>query len=145
MYFDVGWLVYVNWWIKLFLFFSSPEHEVLGVSYCDRLPSGVRMYVRSQFQTSSPKPLGQFQPNWRFSIPRSGEKSLLKQFWSVTKMAATPIYGKNLKKSSCQIPLVRYQNNFTCMFLEGQYLKFDKKKNMAARGSWTLYEFAFAL
>ena len=39
-------------------------------------------------------------------------------------MAATPIYGKNIKKSSCQKPLVRFQNNFTFLFLESQYSKF---------------------
>ena len=52
------------------IFFSTPEHEVLRVSYCDRFSSVVRRpfvcpSVRSQFQTSSPpKPLGQFQPNF---------------------------------------------------------------------------------
>ena len=42
----------------------------------------------------------------------------------MTKMAAMTIYGKKLKKSSCQKPLVRFQNNFTGMFHEGPPLKF---------------------
>jgi hypothetical protein len=39
----------------------------------------------------------------------------------MTKMAAMTIYGKNLKKSSCQKPLVGFSKNFTGMFLKGSH------------------------
>ena len=43
--------------------------------------------------------MGYFQPNFNWSIHRSGEKKFVKKISDHgTKMAATPIYGKNLKK-----------------------------------------------
>ena len=44
-------------------FFSSPEHNLLRVSYCDRLLSGVRPCVRERLlkKSSSLKPADKFQ------------------------------------------------------------------------------------
>jgi hypothetical protein len=42
-------------------------------------------------------------------------------------MAAMPIFGKNLKKSSCQKPQVRFLNNFRGIFFEGPFLKIVQK------------------
>ena len=54
--------------------------------------------VRSQFQTSSPlKPLGQSKPNFMWSLPGKGAKFYINGPGHITKMAARPIYGKNLK------------------------------------------------
>ena len=57
---------------------SSPEHKVLGVSYCDRPLSVVRRRASSvNFFTSPPlKPLIGFLPNFTEMIPR----------WSSTKV-----------------------------------------------------------
>ena len=44
-----------------------------------------------------------------------GKESSLKRSWSLTKMAAMPINGKNLKKSSSQEPKVRWPWNLVCI------------------------------
>ena len=53
--------------------------------------------VRSQFQTSSPpKPLGLSKPNFMWK-GEGGTKVYMNGIGHMTKMAAMPIYGKNLK------------------------------------------------
>ena len=68
--------------------------------------SGVRR--PSQFQTSSPlKPLGQFAIKAKFYMEppwEGGTKVYINGPGHMTKMAAMPIYGKNLKKSSSPEP-----------------------------------------
>ena len=83
---------------SLFAIFSSPElsgsQGELIVYPC----SG----VRPQFQTSPLKPLGQSKPNsWE-----GGTKVYINGSGHMTKMATTPIYGKNLKKASSPEPEV---------------------------------------
>ena len=53
---------------------------------------------RSQFQTSSPlKPLGQSKPNYMWSnLDKGGTKVYINDQGHMTKMAAMPIYNKNL-------------------------------------------------
>ena len=62
-----------------------------------RLPS-----VCSQFQTSSPlKPICQSKPNFMWNFLWEGVTKVDKNGpGHMTKMAARPIYGKNLTKSS---------------------------------------------
>ena len=61
--------------------------------------------VRSHFQTSPLKPLGQSKPNFYVEPPwEGGTKVCINGPGHMTKMAATPIYGKNLKKSSSPEP-----------------------------------------
>ena len=65
--------------------------------------------VRSQFQTSSStsskKTLGQSKPNFYVEPPwEGGTKGDIKSP-GLAKMAAMPIYGKNLKKSSSPEPV----------------------------------------
>ena len=61
--------------IIIFFVFSSPEHKVLKVSYCDHPVSGVRrqssVVRRQQFiqSTSPPKLLDQFQNNFTQMFP----------------------------------------------------------------------------
>ena len=51
------------------------------------------------FQTSSPKPLGQSKPNFIWSLlGKGGKKVYMDGPGHMTKIAATPIYGKNLQK-----------------------------------------------
>ena len=66
-------------WKAFMFFFSSPEHKVLRVSYCDRSLSVVRRAWSVNFftWTSSPlKPLIGFWPNFTGMIPG----------WSPTKV-----------------------------------------------------------
>ena len=62
--------------------------------------SGVRCgrRRRQQFQTSSPlKPLSQSKPNFMWSLLGKGERNVyINGPGDMTKMAAMPIYGKNL-------------------------------------------------
>ena len=63
-------------------------------------PASVRHpSVRSHFQTSSPlKPLDQSKPNFMWSLLwEGGTKVSINGPGHMTKMAAMPIYGKNLK------------------------------------------------
>ena len=55
------------------------------------LPKGY-IHVYDHHLQRSLKPLGQSKPNFVWSINGPGH---------MTKMAATPIYGKNLQKSNC--------------------------------------------
>ena len=61
----------INFWLPIF---SSPEpkahSEFLGYPW-----SGVR---RSQFQTSSPKPLAQSKPNFMWSLLGKGERKFVR-------------------------------------------------------------------
>ena len=81
------------------LFISSPEliGELIGYSWSGVRPS---LSVRSKkFQTSSPKPLAQSKPNYKLEPPRvGGTKVCSRHLCHMTKMAATPIYGKNPSK-----------------------------------------------
>ena len=88
------------------LFFSSPEPKAHRWAY--RIPmvrrpssSVVRPSVRSQFQKSSSlKPLGQSKPNFMWSfLGKGGTKVYINRPGRMTKVAAMPIYGKNLKKN----------------------------------------------
>ena len=53
----------------------------------------------------------------------------------MTKMAAMTIYGKNLKKSSCQKPLIRFSKNFTGMTFEGSPEKVVQR-NLIRQKTW---------
>ena len=70
-------------------------------------PSVVRPSVCPQFQTTSLlKPLGQLQSNFIYSFQDLlGKKSCSNGLGHITRMAAMPIYGKNLKKSSSPRPI----------------------------------------
>jgi hypothetical protein len=50
-------------------------------------------------------------------------------------MAAMTIYGKNLKKSSCQKPLIRFSKNFTGMTFEGSPEKVVQR-NLIRQKTW---------
>ena len=67
------------------------------------------MIYLSNFQRTSPHTLlGQFQINFIMQpLDRGGKKIYIFRPGHMTKMAATPIYGKNLKKSSSPEPLGR--------------------------------------
>ena len=45
---------------------------------------------------------------------KGGKKICIYHLGHMTKMAAMPIYGKNLIKSSCPEPLSRLPSNFVC-------------------------------
>jgi len=76
----------------------------------------------------SPKPLSQFQPNFMWSIPTSRKKNIVKKkFGHITKLAAMPIYGQYLNKSSCQKGLVGFSIFFTRMILKGSPKNLVKK------------------
>ena len=84
--------------IFLFFFLAHLSRRLTGelIGYPWIRPSS----VRSHFQTSSPfKPLGQSKPNimWSF-LGKGGKKVCINGPGHMTKMAAMPIYGKNLKK-----------------------------------------------
>ena len=68
--------------------------ELIGYPWIRR-PS----VVRSHFQTSSPlKPLCQSKPNFMWTLLGKGERNkCINGPGHMTKMAAMPIYGKNLK------------------------------------------------
>ena len=90
--------------------FSSPEplgsQGELIVYPSSRRPSvrrrRRRRRRRKQFQTSSsPKPLGRSKPNFMWRLLGYGGTILCsRHLGHMTKMAATPIYGKTLQKSS---------------------------------------------
>ena len=61
-----------------------------------------------------------------------GNKDLSKRksvMW--TEWLPCPYLVKTMKKSSCQKPLVRFQNNFTGMFFRGPSIKIVKKKKIS--------------
>ena len=64
------------------------------------------MYVCQHIQTSSPlKPLGRLKPNFIMEPPWDGGTKICSNGPShMTKMAAMPIYNKNLKISSSPEP-----------------------------------------
>ena len=61
-----------------------------------------RPSVRQYFQTSSLKPLGQINSNFIWRLFRTREQKFGPGH--MTKIAATPIYGKNPLKSSSPEP-----------------------------------------
>ena len=72
--------------------------------------------VRSHFQTSSP-PKTAWPIKAKFYVERplvEGTKVCINGQGHMTKVAATPIYGKNLKKSSSPEPAGRYPRNLVC-------------------------------
>ena len=73
-----------------------------------RPSSSSSVVVRSQFRTpSSQKPLGQSKSNFYVEPPwEGGTKVCINGLDHMTKMAAMPIYGKNLKKTSSPEPEV---------------------------------------
>ena len=75
---------------------------------CLPLPRGYIHVHNHYFQTSSPlKPFGQSMPNFMWSHFWEGRmKVYINGPGRMTKMAAMPIYGKNLKKSSSPEPEV---------------------------------------
>ena len=75
--------------------------ELIGYPWNCRPSVGVRRpSVCSHFQTSAPlKPLGQSKPNFFMEPPwKGGTKVYINGPGHMTKMAATPIYGKNPSK-----------------------------------------------
>ena len=78
--------------IQLFLAHLSQRliGELIGYSWS-------KSSVRPQFQTSSLKPLDQSKPNSMWSLLGKGERVYINGPGHMTKMAAIPIYGKNLK------------------------------------------------
>ena len=79
--------------------FSSPEPSgsqgELIVYPCSGLRRCHRLSVNN-VQTSSLKPLGQSKTNFIWSLLGKGEKVYINGQGHMAKMAATPIYGKNL-------------------------------------------------
>ena len=69
------------------------------VCVCMYMRVYVCMCVYQHFQTSSPlKPLGRLKPNFIMEPPWDGGTKLCSNSAGhLTKMAAMPIYGKNLK------------------------------------------------
>ena len=98
---------------------SSPEPrltgELIGYPWIRRRHRRRPSSVRSHFQTSSPpnRLANQSQILCGASLGR-GNESLYKWSRSHDKMAATPIYGKNLKKSSSPEPAGRFPGNLVC-------------------------------
>ena len=97
--------------------FSSPEplgsQGEQGLWYTHR--AGVRPSVVHNFQRSSPlKPLCQSKPNFMQSLLGKGERKFVYGPGHMTKMAAMPIYGKSLKKSSSPEPAGRFPRNLVC-------------------------------
>ena len=80
--------------------------------------SGVRRpsYVVHNAQTSSSqKPLGRSKPNFFVEPPWVGGTIFCsRHLGHMTKMAATPIYGKTLQKSSSPEPAGRFSRNLVC-------------------------------
>ena len=79
--------------------------------------SSVGICVCKHFRTSSPlKPLGRLKPNFIWSLHGIEERKFV-QINSpdhMTKMAAMPINGKNLKKTSPQQPKDRWHWHLVC-------------------------------
>ena len=106
------------------LFFSSPEPkahgELIVYPWSGVRPSSVRPSIvrhrRPQFQTSSSlKLLGRSKPKFYVELPWvGGTKVCSRHLGHVTKMAATPIYGKTLQKSSSLEPAGRLPRNLVC-------------------------------
>ena len=71
--------------------------------------------VCQHFQTSSPqKALGQFKPNLMRRLCGRRNESSFEWSCHMTKMAAMPIYGENLKKSSSLEPNRWWSWNLVC-------------------------------
>jgi hypothetical protein len=71
-----------------------------------------------------------------WSILTSREKNIVKKkFGHITQLAAMPIYGQNLKKSSRQKRLVGFSIFFTGMILKGSPKKVVQE-NLFRRKTW---------
>ena len=72
------------------------------------------------FQTSFPeKPLRRLKPNFMWSLNGTGERNFVQMVQvtgHMTSMAAMPIYGKNMKKSSSLEPNGRWPWKFFFFF-----------------------------
>ena len=58
----------------------------------------VLVVVHNAQTSSSPKPLGRSKPNFMWILLGLGEQYITRHLGHMTKMAATPIYGKNPSK-----------------------------------------------
>ena len=99
------WVIYMNGTCNGTIF-SSPELKAHG--WANRIPV-TPSSVPPQFQTSSLKPLGQLNSNfkdWGTKVCSNGPGHM-------TKMAAMPIYGKNPLKSSPE-PEGRLPQDLVC-------------------------------
>ena len=72
-----------------------------------------RPFVQHFQRSSSPKLLGQSKPNFMWSLHGSGEQNL-QGLGHMTKIAATPIYGKNSSKSSSPEPKSQWPCGLVC-------------------------------
>ena len=73
--------------------------ELIGYPCSGVRPSYVRRRRRPQFQTSSLKPLARSKLNFDVEPPWVGGTNVCsRHLGHMTKMAATPIYGKNPSK-----------------------------------------------
>ena len=74
--------------------------ELIGYSWSGVSPSGVSpsVVVHNAQRSSSPKPLGQSKPLLYGSSLVRGTEVCSRHLGHMTKMAATPIYGKNPSK-----------------------------------------------
>ena len=90
--------------------FSSPEPKASVVVV---RPSVVRLFTFSNiFSSETARPIKAkfyLEPPWE-----GGTKVCIIGPGHMTKMAATPIYGKNLKKSSSPEPAGRFPRNLVC-------------------------------
>ena len=105
------------------------------------------IYIENLKKSSCQKPLDRFHYTlaetfrwWR--LPRLFMPSWFVKTWLVGAGLIFPIYIyiENLKKSSCQKPLDRFQYNLADMFPRWPFIKIvhDLSKNMAGRG-WGLF------
>ena len=81
--------------------FSSPEHEVLGVSYCDHLPSiGVHPSVRSHFlvYTLASTNINQSAPN--FIKIYMNLRSLMSSIMGLIEPEHLKLFALELKKNA---------------------------------------------
>ena len=104
-------LIWAVWYLD---FISSSEPKALWWVY--RIGRPPLPIVRCQhFQTSSPlTPLGQLKPNFIWSSMGKGKEIFPNGHGHMTKMAAMPICGKNLKKSSSPEPKGWWPWNVVC-------------------------------
>ena len=107
-----------------------------------RGPSFVRRpsVVHNSQTSSSQKPLGRSKPNFMWSLLwYGGTKFCSRHVCHMAEMAATPIYGKTLQKSSPE-PACRFSRNFVCSIRDMQKIKPDFLRNYSADLNQILYE-----
>ena len=72
--------------------------ELIGYSWSGVRPSVCRPSVHNAQTSSSPKPLGQLKTNFMWSLlGQGGTEVCSRHLGHMTKMAATPIYGKTFQ------------------------------------------------